>query len=182
MLTFVELRDARPESLLEAAEAWDSRARLVSMAVRALDHEVVEQLKDWSGAASRAAVAKLTRAAARLAGACTVMFGMARELADISKLIGRAQGDLQDAIGFAHSKGLEVENDGSVLWRPCSGIGWITPGLYTILMFATCSSSYLLSKNELIVSWRTMRVGVSSTRAGRAHAPMNMKASITTMR
>lgn len=124
MVAFTALRDARPQELAEAAQAWERRARLTRQAEEDLRFEVIEQLRSWRGIAAQKALTTLTTLREELIEAVKAMHAIAEVLETAATQLRRAQADLIDAIEYAHRQGLTVEDDGSVSWLDWNPLDW----------------------------------------------------------
>lgn len=124
MVTFAQLRAARPDVLADAAEAWEQRARATGRRAVELQAEVLDGLTRWSGPAARAATAKLNHLISELTEARTAMQHVSDILGEAGTAITRAQADLLSAIEYAQRKGLTVEHDGSVSWLDWNPLEW----------------------------------------------------------
>lgn len=124
MVTFAQLRDARPAVRAAAAETWELRAAATGRRAKEVQSEVLDTLRHWSGPAAQAALPVLIRIVADLTEAQVAMRQVADNYHDAHIAIGRAQGDLQDGVDYARGKGLTVEDDGSVSWLDWNPLDW----------------------------------------------------------
>lgn len=124
MVTFAQLRAARPNVLTGAAEAWEQQARATGRRAVELHTEVLDGLTRWSGPAARAATAKLNHLIGELTEARTAMQHVSDILGEAGTAITRAQADLLSAAEYAHRRGLTVEDDGSVSWLDWNPLEW----------------------------------------------------------
>lgn len=124
MVTFAQLRDARPGVLVEAAAAWEQLAKMTGRRAEEIQAEVLDLLTQWSGAAAQAATRMLRQLKTEVAEARTAMQQVADILEQAGTAVTRAQADLHSAIEYAHGKGLTVEDDGSVSWLDWNPLEW----------------------------------------------------------
>lgn len=124
MVTFVQLRDAQPSLLAEAAGVWEGWAKATDRRAEELQAEVLAGLSRWSGSAAEAAIRRLDQLVGELTEARTIMRQVSDILDQAGTEITRAQADLRGAVEYAHHRGLTVEADGSVSWLDWNPLEW----------------------------------------------------------
>ncbi|MQA88411.1 MAG: hypothetical protein GEV03_28295 [Streptosporangiales bacterium] len=124
MVTFADLRDAKPDQLAGAAQTWEQRAKDAGRRAEEMQSDVLDVLKEWSGPASREAMEKLKSLTEELTDARKAMLGVSDALEQAGRDIGMAKAELNGALQYASGKGLTVEDDGSVSWFDWNPLEW----------------------------------------------------------